>query len=217
MLEQLRPQLEADLGVQLQLNLAGSGTLTRQIMDGAPADAVILAHPAWMDTLVEAARVAPTDHTDLVSNRLAVVGRDGAIALEDLADATRFHRIAVGDPASVPAGRYAEQALRDAGVWDAVRPRLVTTADVRAALAYVVAGEVDAAIVYASDIVGLDASRDTLSFDAVDPTTHDPILITVGVVDNSEAGRRLADWLQGDTAVCVFADAGFIPRRDRQD
>lgn len=207
-LQALKPQIEADLGVRLELNLAGSGTLTRQITDGAPADAVLLAHPAWMEELVASGRVMADGRVDLLSNTLVVVGRGEPIGVQDLNDAKRFRRIAIGDPASVPAGRYAEQALRAAGVWDALRGRLVTTADVRAALAYAQAGEVDAAIVYATDVSNqVDSPLTVLC--VIDPATHDPAVVTAAAVDGAEAGQRVIAWLQRDTASAAFAAAGF--------
>ncbi|MEL7088276.1 MAG: molybdate ABC transporter substrate-binding protein, partial [Planctomycetota bacterium] len=170
-LETLGPQIERELGVGLELNLAGSGTLTRQVIEGAPADVVLLAHPDWMDTLVAAGRVAAADRVDLWGNTLVVVGRGGPIGLTDLADladARRFRRVAWGDPDSVPAGRYAEQALRAAGVWENLQRRRVTTGDVRAALAYAQAGEVDAAIVYATDVASMEKGALKI-LHAVDP------------------------------------------------
>ena len=207
-LEAIRTDLEAELGVRLELNLAGSGTLTRQITAGAGVDAVLLAHPAWMEHLVAAGRVAPDDQRDLLSNSLVVVGRGEPIGLEALADGERFRRVALGDPASVPAGRYAEQALRAAGVWDALEGRRVTTADVRAALAYLVAGEVDAAVVYRSDTVH-PADHAWSILHRIDPATHEPVVVVGGAVDRSDAGRRVIAWLQGETAVSAFRSAGF--------
>lgn len=204
-LETLRPALERELGIELELNLAGSGTLARQLLDGAPADAVVLAHPAWMDALAEAGVVDVRGRVDLVGNALVVVGRGEPIAgPAELAD-PRFTRIALGDPASVPAGRYAEQALRSAGVWSAVKPRLITAGHVRAALSYAAAGEVDAAVVYATDA---DAGVAVLC--EIDPALHGPIVYPAAAVGGSEAGRRVVTWLSGEEARRAFAAAGFV-------
>ncbi len=213
-LEGLTPALEAELGVTLQLHLAGSGTLARQLLDGAPADVVILAHPDWMQPLIDAGRVTPDGLAELAGNTLVVVGRGRPITLDQLAE-PRFARIAWGDPTFVPAGRYTEQALRSAGVWQPLKTRGVTTADVRAALRYAQLGEVEAAVVYASDAVDLPTSSDGDALGVlcvIDPATHDPIVITAAVVDEAELGRRLLDWLQSDTARRAFADGGFSVR-----
>lgn len=207
-LEKLEPAIESALGIYLQLHLAGSGTLARQVLDGAPADAVLMAHPDWMAALVDAGRVEADEPIELLGNRLVVVGRGEAIELHEL-HAPRFARIAIGDPASVPAGHYAEQALRTAGAWDDVKHRLVTTADVRAALRYAQDGQVDAAIVYASDLAGQVNAADLSVLCAVDPSMHEPIVIVAGVVDRSASGRRLVRWLQSDAAGRVFTEAGF--------
>lgn len=207
-LEALEPAIESALGIDLQLHLAGSGTLARQVLDGAPTDAVLLAHPDWLAALVDAGRVEPDGRVGLLTNRLIVVGRGGPIGLEALRS-QRFTRIAIGDPASVPAGRYAEQALRAAEVWDDVRDRLVTAADVRAALRYAMDGQAEAAIVYASDVGDVGGTADVAVLCEIDPASHEPIVITAGVIDRSAAGRRLVRWLQGDAAARAFADAGF--------
>lgn len=212
-LETLSPQIEAELGVTLQLNLAGSGTLARQLLDGAPADVVILAHPDWIAPLIETGRIETSDVVELADNTLVVVGRGPAIQLDQLRE-SRFARIAMGDPDSVPAGRYAEQALRAAGVWDAIRPRLVTTADVRAALRYAQAGEVDAALVYRSDAAGLAMEHQASALSVlceVDPATHDPIVITAAVLKHSNQGQRLLEWLRGEASREAFTAAGFTP------
>lgn len=203
----LEPVIEAELGVELQLNVAGSGTLARQVIDGAPADAVVLAHPDWMRALVDARRVGEGDRVALLGNTLVVVGRGGAITLDRLADVSRFPRLAIGDPNAVPAGRYARQALGAAGVWDMVKDRIIPAPDVRAALRYVQVGEVDAAIVYASD---LGDSSDLSVLCAIDPAGHAPIVIEAAAVDGSAAGRRLVEWLRGDRAGEAFRGAGFL-------
>lgn len=217
-LDALSPRLEAELGVTLRLNLAGSGTLVRQMLDGAPADAVILAHADWMRPLVEAGRVRADGVAELAGNGLVVVGRGGAVTLEQLAE-PRFGRLAWGDPASVPAGRYTEQALRSAGVWDAVRSRGVTTADVRAALRYAEAGEVEAAVVYASDAVGLALATTTRTeaeavavLCVIDPSKHDPIVIVGAAIDEADLGQRVLAWLQNEAAQHAFATQGFTRR-----
>ena len=179
------------------------------MLDGAPADAVILSHPDWMTPLIDAGRVEAGDVLPLAGNALVVVGRGPAIDLEQLAE-PRFGRIAIGDPDSVPAGLYAKQALIAAGVLDAVATKLVTTADVRAALRYAQTGEVEAAIIYATDAVELSTDGGSVLC-VVDPTTHDPIVISAGVVDASPAGLRLLEVLQGDASTQAFAEAGFRP------
>lgn len=210
-LQKLRPAFEDELGVTVRLNLAGSGTLTRQVLDGAPADAVILSHPDWMTPLIDAGRVEAGDVVPLAGNALVVVGRGPAIDLEQLAE-PRFGRIAIGDPDSVPAGLYAKQALITAGVWDAVETKLVTTADVRAALRYAQAGDVEAAIIYATDAADLaevDRSHGLAVLHRLASDMHDPITITAATVDGSASGAVLLDWLRSPQAWEGFAAAGF--------
>jgi len=210
-LEALVPQIEAALGVQVQLNLAGSGTLARQVLDGAPADVVVLAHPAWMKTLADAGLVDSAAVVTVARNTLVVVGqrvvgkKQGFATLEALAN-PRFSRTALGDPASVPAGRYAQQALQAVGVWSVLKDRLVTTADVRAAFNYAQLGQVDAAIVYASDVVVL---QNLVVLHTIDPALHKPITYPAAAVGGSAAGQRVVDWLQNSAAREALIASGF--------
>lgn len=211
-LQTLAPTIQQELGLRLRLNAAGSGTLARQLKAGAAADAVLLAHPDWLAPLAEAGRVRADRVTELAGNALVVVGRGPPIRLEELA-AARFKKIALADPDAVPAGRYARQALRAAGVWDAVAPRVVPTADVRAALRYAQTHEVDAAVVYASDAAGLAPGQDPRALGVlceVDPRLHDRIVVATAAVDGSEGGRRLIAWLRdSEPARRAFEAAGF--------
>lgn len=205
-MQAVRPTIEAELGVRLELSAAGSGTLTRQLESGVAADAVVLAHPRWMDRLVEKGRVDAADRVDLLTNALVVVGPAdrGSIALSGLTDAG-FARVAIGDPDSVPAGQYAKAALQASGLWEALEDRLVYAPDVRAALGYADAGQVDAALVYASDAVGARSAV----LCRVPAELHEPIVYPAAAVDGSPSGRALVALLDGEAARTVFAQHGF--------
>ena len=125
---------------------AASSTLAKQIAHGAPADLFLSASPAWMDYLDAKDALAPGSRVDLLSNRLVLIApRDSGLSLTvepgfPLAEALGGGRLAIGDPAHVPAGIYAKAALLSLGVWDAVGPRAAAAANVRAAMALVERG-----------------------------------------------------------------------------
>lgn len=136
--------------VDVLVSVGASSMLARQIASGAPADLFLSASPEWTAYLKEQGRLAD-DPITLAGNRLVVLGREGAPAISSPRDLSQFARIAIADPTHVPAGQYAREALQAAELWEDVQPILVPTLDVRAAVAALDQGAVDAAIVYASD------------------------------------------------------------------
>lgn len=154
----LKPALDQiAAGWKVTLSYGGSGTLARQVAAGAPADLVLLAATDWMDWLVGQG-VLVGDPVPVAGNRLVLVGAAGVGRIELTAAAVSralgSGRLAMGDPMSVPAGRYAQQALETLGLWSGLSDRLLLTTDVRSALAYVARGDVPLGVVYGSDAVG---------------------------------------------------------------
>lgn len=201
-------------GAPVVCNLAASNILARQIEEGAPVDLFVSADEAQMDRLVAAGLVAPADRVPLLSNQLVVVVPAGRLlpapAPQGLAD-PRVERLALGDPAAVPAGVYAKQWLKQAGVWDAVALKLVPSTSVRAALAAVEAGNADAGVVYATDL--FDSDRVIVAHRV--PADEGPrIVYPAAVVADSErreAAARLLAFLQSPEASAIFERAGFVP------
>ena len=153
-LERVAGAFQRDTGTAVELNLAGSITLAAQILAGAPVDLFISADERQMDRVAAEALIDGNTGVVLLSNRLAVVVPAGAPTPPGDAGALRapgFRRIAIGDPAGVPAGVYTRSYLASLGLWDALAPRVVPTRSVRAALAVVEAGDADAGIVYQTD------------------------------------------------------------------
>lgn len=141
-------------GTRVHLNTAASGVLLQQIRNGAPVDVFASADEFTMDQAARASLIDPSSRHVFARNTLVVVVPTSATALpsrlQDLAGPT-VERIAVGNPQSVPAGRYAKAALEAAGLWQPLSPKFITTQNVRQALDYVARGEVDAGFVYGSD------------------------------------------------------------------
>ncbi len=137
--------------VDVVVSVGASSLLTRQIEQGAPADVLLSASPVWTGYLDNRFRLrAPA--RPLVSNHLVVIGQDEVAPLGSLADLKRFERIALADPAHVPAGQYARDGLEQAGLWTDLAEQIVPMLDVRAVVAAVQTGAAPVGIVYASDV-----------------------------------------------------------------
>ena len=174
-LEELGRSTRAKPVRALRFNFAGSNVLARQIVEGAAVDVFISADEAQM-RVVEDAGLDRGGHAGRAADQSAGrrrARRGGRAPCRRLADlgGADVRRIAIGDPAAVPAGVYARQALERAGVWSACEPRLVPSVSVRAALAAVDEGNADAAIVYRTDVAAARHAR--LAF-VVPPQTRRP-------------------------------------------
>lgn len=186
----------------------GSGTLARQVAQGAPADVVLLANAEWTDWL--AARGFVASPRDLFSNALVLVApRPGEVALDErsLRAALGDGRLAIGMTRSVPAGIYGRAALAGLGLWDAVADRLAEVENVRLALALVARGEVPLGLVYATDA----AAEPAVSVVARLPReSHPPIRYSGAAVSGHPRAEAFLDAVAAHPA---FAGAGFLPPR----
>ncbi len=204
------------------VNLAGSSTLARQIEDGAEADVFISADEAWMDYLAERKLIDPASRADLLGNTLVLVtpaGRPFDIKLEkgaDLAAALGEGRLALANPESVPAGRYAREALVALGMWEAVEGKVAAAQDVRAALRFVTSGEAEAGVVYATDA---KAAGDSVHVAAAFPAElHAAIVYPAALTPagaSAPEARAFLDFLSGAEARAIFEAHGFtvLPAR----
>ncbi|MGN6479959.1 molybdate ABC transporter substrate-binding protein [Luteibacter sp.] len=172
-------------GTHVVLNFAASDVLLRQIASGAPADVFASADQTAMDKAVAAKAIDPSTRKDFASNRLVlVVPQDSKATIGSPADlkADSVKRVAYGDPASVPVGRYTRAALEQQGLWDAVSAKGVLAQNVRQSLDYVARGEVDAGFVFATDAAIL---KDKVKVAATVPTPK-PITYPIAVVAGSK-------------------------------
>ncbi len=205
---------EARGGAAVRCVFAASSTLAQQIARGAPADLFLSANSAWMDELARRGAIEAETRADLLGNVLVLIApRDSPLELAigpgfALAEALAERRLAMGDPAHVPAGIYAKAALEHLGVWPQVGERAAFLGDVRAALALVDRGEAAAGIVYASD--GRISPRVRV-VDRFPADSHPPIVYPLAVV----SGRRrpavmaLHAFLRGPEAAAIFRAHGF--------
>lgn len=210
-LEEIAGHHEAAGRGALRLVFASSGVLARQIANGAPADLFVSANERWMDWLVERGVVdgAPVA---LVGNRLVLIEPVAAarrLALDaELPARLAGGRLAMGDPAHVPAGIYARQALETLGLWQRLEASAILLPNVRAALLLVERGEAAAGIVYASDAAIGRRVRVAATFPA---GSHAPIVYPAAVVADGQvaAARRLLAFLREPEAQAVFRRHGF--------
>jgi len=137
-------------GVKIQNNFAASGALAKQIENGAPADIYFSANVKWMDFLAEKGLVDRKNTVVVAYNAVVFVGKPDLKA-KTMQDLVKLEKIAVGSPRSVPAGDYAVQAMKKAGIEKQLEGRLVMAKDVRECLMYADRGEVTGAFVYKTD------------------------------------------------------------------
>ncbi len=171
-------------GGPVRFNFAASNVLARQIANGAPADIFISADLVQMKYAEQAGAIEAGSCRHLLGNALAVVtpvGRAPMTSARGLADPA-VRRIAIGDPAAVPAGFYAQQYLERQGLWRRLQPKLLSLSNVRAALSAVENGGADAAIVYESDAAA--SRRVSLAF-VVAPGDAPPIIYPMAIVSRS--------------------------------
>ena len=200
-------------GAHVAFNLGGSSLLARQIREGAPADLFLSADEAQMDGLEKAGRHrARARRKSVLSNTLVVVvpveEHRGISSEEDLGG-PRVSRIALAEPASVPVGVYSKRLLESLGLWVAVSPKVIPTENVRATLAAVESGNVDAGIVYRTD--ALISKKVRIAFEVPasrGPSISYPFALVKGA-PNEKAARAFLEHLASKEARAVFAKYGF--------
>jgi molybdate transport system substrate-binding protein len=198
-------------GTAVTYNYGGSGTLARQIEQGAPVDVFFSAAEKQMDELAAQGLIVADTRHDLVGNALVLIAPAQAATPHSFQDLTNpaVKALALGETSTVPAGMYARQTLEHLGLFAALEKKVVYAKDVRAVLTYVETGNADAGLVYQTD-----ANTSTkVRVVAVAPAdSHDPILYPAAVLRNSKnkpAAHAFLEFLQGPDARAVFQKYGF--------
>ncbi|MWC26960.1 molybdate ABC transporter substrate-binding protein [Paenibacillus sp. MMS18-CY102] len=212
-LNELKPLYEkTHANTSIAYNFGASGALQQQIEQGAPADVFLSAASKNMQALVDKKLIRPGRERNLLTNELVVVvppsGKASATSLQDLQKAS-MKRIAIGIPESVPAGKYAMEALRGSKLWDGLQPKLVQGKDVKQVLQYVETGNADAGFVYKTD--ALASKKAEIAF-TIDPASYSPILYPVGIVSSTkheEAAEAFYAFLSSEEALNIFIKYGF--------
>lgn len=214
---EIAPRYQAATGLKVVFIFGGSGELARQIEFGAPADVFASAGAREMDQLAAKGAVDLQSRADFAENTLVVIvpaATDSpAASFFDLAQ-SKFERIAIGNPQTVPAGHYAEEALNNNRLSGKVRTRLILAENVRQVLEYVASGEVDAGLVYTTDVA---MARGRVKLLAAAPQgTYGPIRYPIAIVKNSphhDAARKFLEMVLGADGQIALKKHGFAPVR----
>lgn len=198
--------------IRLRFNFGGSGALVQQLEQGAPADLFISAAREPMERLVSKGVVHEEAIQVLLRNSLVLIepkGRERVRQLEDVhLDEVRI--VAVGQPETVPAGSYAQEALEHAGLWESVEAKAVFAKDVTQVLAYVETGNADAGFVYETDAIQSDNADIVVRLDS---DLHSPIEYPAAVpliAAHPEEASELLEFLRTDEVKAIFKQAGFV-------
>ena len=212
-LERLAPTCEGTADARLVFNFGASNDLARQILAADKADVFFSADESWMDRVAEQGLVDAASRRSLLSNRLVVVvpldgptNLSGPAALADPA----IQRISLADPEAVPAGKYARAWLEHTGQWEAVRGRIVPALDVRAVLAAVESGAVEAGVVYRTDAAISKKVRIAYEVPAGDGPRISYALALLEDRPQHAAAQRVLDCLAGEQALRTFETFGFL-------
>ena len=198
-------------GTAVTNNYGGSGTLARQIEQGAPVDVFFSAAEKQMDELEAQGLIDADSRRDLVGNALVLIAPAQAATLHSFQDLSNpaIKAIALGETSTVPAGMYAQQTLEHLGLFAAVQKKVVYAKDVRAVLTYVETGNADAGMVYQTDA---NTSKKVRVIAVAPADSHDPILYPAAVLRDSKnkpAARAFLEFLAGPDARAVFQKYGF--------
>jgi molybdate transport system substrate-binding protein len=193
-------------------NFGASSLLARQITEHAPADIFFSADEAKMDELQKAGLIVTETRRDLLSNSLAIIVPDDSNLAIPSPDqlVTKTQKIAIADPRAVPAGIYTKEYLSGIGLWEKLESKIVPTENVRAALAAVESGDVDAGFVYKTD--AKISKKVKIAFDVPiekGPAIRYPAAIIKGGKSNG-AAEGFLHYLESENARKLFEQYGFI-------
>jgi molybdate transport system substrate-binding protein len=214
-LDAVAKDFTAETGIEVKASYAASSALAKQIEQDAPADIFISADVPWMDYVADKKLIAADSRLDLLGNSLVLVAglgwSKGDVALKpgvDLAGLLGDGRIAMGEPGSVPAGKYGKAALEKLGVWKAIEPKVAGAESVRAALALVSRGEAPLGIVYKTDAAADSNVKIVGTFPA---DSHPPIVYPAAKLSASKSPNADAflKRLASAQAKKTFEAAGF--------
>lgn len=197
--------------VTLVVNYGASGSLQQQIEQGAPCDLFISAGQKQMNALKDEELLINDTTKDLVENSLVLVAANGVeiTSFDDLKSDKVTH-IAVGEPESVPAGKYADEVLTNSGIKDSISNKLVFAKDVKEVLAWVASGNADVGFVYLSDALSSDSVSIVENIEQVND--HSPITYPVAVIKastNVDEAKKFEDFLFADEAQKIFEKYGY--------
>ena len=203
---------EANPGVTVKGTYDSSGKLQTQIEEGLEADVFMSAAKKQMTALDEEGMIASDTITDLLENKIVLIVPTGnEKKLEKFEDIENADSIALGDPASIPAGQYAQEALTNLGIWDKIQDKVSFGTNVTEVLNQVAAASADAGIVYATDAASM-ADQVEVVAEAPEGSLAKKVIYPVAVVKGTaheKVAKEFVAFLQTDKAITVFEEYGF--------
>lgn len=195
---------EENKNIKINVNLGGSGALKNQIIGGAPVDIVFFASQSDLKDLNKKGLIEENFHQDILKNRMVIAGKEKISKLSNIIN----HKIAIGNPDTVPAGRYAKQVLENSNLWDKIKEDLIFTKDVRSAMQYVEVGEVDYAFIYMTDA---KLMKNSIISYVVPEDYHKPIIYSYGVIKdkNSKEVVKFYEFLKSPKAKSLYEKYNF--------
>lgn len=212
-LEEIQSLYEKERDVSLSFNLAGSGTLAQQIQQGAPVDIFISANEDWMNALEKEELIEDGTRETIVKNELVLIAhKESKINEQSFKDIQlkNFSTIAIGNPETVPAGKYAIEALSNIGIKEELEEQFVFSKDVRQVLTYVETGNADIGFVYKSDAL---QGKNIKIISTIDKDLYDAIHYPGAVIRGSKRKDDAQDFLQflvKEDAQEIFKKYGFL-------
>lgn len=211
--EELIPMFEQqNPGITVTGTYDSSGKLQTQIEEGLEADIFMSAATKQMDALNEKGFIAEDTMTDLLENKIVLIVPKGNTAgLETFEDIVKADSVALGDPASVPAGQYAQEALTSLGIWEKIQDKVSFGTNVTEVLNQVAASSADAGIVYATDAASMADQVEVIA-EAPEGSLAKKVIYPVAVVKKSahfEEAEKFVEFLKTEEAMKVFEGYGF--------
>jgi molybdate transport system substrate-binding protein len=206
--------MQRNPGTKVIFNFGASGDLARQIEAGAPVDVFTSAAQKDMEDIGKKDLIAANSRRDFAKNAVVLVKPANSIVpLETLTDLQKkeIRKIVIGNPKTVPAGRYAEEALRHFNLWEAIKEKLIFAEHVRQALDYVARNEVDAGLVYSTDAGA--RSKEVKVVMRMPQGSHPPVVYPIAVIKGTKAeslSRAFVDFVLSAEGQKVLNQYGFI-------
>jgi molybdate transport system substrate-binding protein len=206
--------MEKRPGKKVVFNFGASGDLARQIEAGAPVDIFASAAQKDMDDIEKKDLIAPHSRKNVARNGIVLVEpTHSTIPLQALTDLQKkeIHKIVIGNPKTVPAGRYAEEVLRRHHLWEAVKDKLIFAEHVRQALDYVARNEVDAGLVYSTDAMA--RSNEVTVVMRMPEGSHQPVVYPIGVIKGTKEeslSKAFVDFVVSEEGQRILSRYGFV-------
>jgi molybdate transport system substrate-binding protein len=205
---------ERNPGTKLLFNFGASGDLARQIEAGAPVDVFASAAKKDVDDLDQKGFVASNSRKNFAGNAVVLIKpANSNLLINSMEDLGRKEvgKVAIGNPKTVPAGRYAEEALRHFNLWESLKGKLIFAGNARQVLDYVARNEVDTGLVYSTDAMA--RSREVKVVMRLPEGSHRPVVYPIGVIKGTKAGilsRSFVDLVLSAEGQRILSKYGFI-------